>query len=77
MICKGNAMGKVKEPAITYVVDKKGKKTAVILPIEKYEQLLEDLEDLAVIASRKTEPTYDWEDLKKKLKKDGILSNKV
>ena len=70
-------MGKVKEPATTYIVDKKVKKTAVILPIEKYEELLEDLEDLAVIASRKTEPTYDWGDLKKKLKRDGILSDKV
>jgi PHD/YefM family antitoxin component YafN of YafNO toxin-antitoxin module len=70
-------MGKVIEPATTYIVDKKGKKTAVILPLEKYEELLEDLEDLAVIASRKTEPTYDWDNLKKKLKRDGILSDKV
>jgi len=65
---------KVKEPSATYIVDKKGKRTAVIFPIEKYEELLEDV---AVILSRKTEPTYDWEDLKKKLKRDGILSNKV
>lgn len=70
-------MGKVKEPATTYIVDKKGKKTAVILPIEKYEELLEDLEDLAVIASRKNESTHDWEDLKKKLIRDGILSGKA
>ena len=70
-------MSKVKEPMATYIVDKKGKKTAVILPIEKYEELLEDLEDLAVIATRKAEPTYDWERLKKKLKRDGLLSNKV
>ncbi|MGA2623172.1 MAG: type II toxin-antitoxin system prevent-host-death family antitoxin [Bacteroidota bacterium] len=70
-------MSRAKEPTVTYVVDKKGKRTAVILPIEKYEELLEDLRDLAIAASRKTEPTYDWEDLKKKLKKDGILSNKV
>ena len=67
-------MAKVKEPSVTYIVDKKGKKTAVILPIERYEELLEDL---AVIASRKHEPTYDWEDLKKKLKKNGILSDKA
>lgn len=70
-------MGKVKEPANTYIVDKKGKKTAVVMPIEKYEELLEDLEDLAVIASRKTESTYDWKDLKTKLKRDGLLSNRI
>ena len=61
----------------TYVVNEKGEKTAIIIPIEKYEELLEDLEDLAAVASRKTKPTYDWEDLKKKLKADGVLSNKV
>ena len=70
-------MGKVKEPEATYIVDKKGKRTSVILPIEKYEELLEELEDLAAIASRKKEPTYDWVTLKKKLKKDGILSDNV
>jgi hypothetical protein len=67
-------MPRVKEPEPTYIVDKKGKKKAVILSIERYEELLEDLEDLAVIASRKKEPPMDWEVLKKKLKRDGIIS---
>ena len=66
-------MGKVKEPTATYVVDKKGKKTAVILSIEKYEQLMEDLDDLSAIVARKNEPTIAWEKVKKKLKKDGLL----
>jgi PHD/YefM family antitoxin component YafN of YafNO toxin-antitoxin module len=70
-------MGKIKEPEATYVVNKKGKKTAIILPMEKYEELMEDLEDLAIIASRKNEPTHDWEGLKKKLQNDGILPNKI
>lgn len=29
-----------------YIVDEKGKKTAVVLPIGEYENLLEDLQDL-------------------------------
>jgi prevent-host-death family protein len=58
-------MAKVKEPVTSYIVNSKGKKTAVILPIERYEEMLEDLEDLADIASRKHEPTHDWEDLKR------------
>ena len=70
-------MAKVKEPETTYIVDRSGKKTAVILSIERYEELLEDLEDLAVIASRKSEPSHEWETLKKKLKKDGVVSGKV
>ena len=36
-----------------FVVDASGKKTAVILPVEEYEELLEDIHDLAVIAERK------------------------
>ncbi|MCY7392174.1 MAG: type II toxin-antitoxin system Phd/YefM family antitoxin [Leptolyngbyaceae cyanobacterium CAN_BIN12] len=38
-----------------YVVDSNGTKTAVILTIEQYEQLLEDLHDLAVVAERRLE----------------------
>ncbi len=56
-----------------YVVDEKGKRTAVILPVEEYEELLEDLHDLAIIAERQEEPTVPFEKLKQKLKKDGLL----
>ena len=38
-------MGIIKEK---YIVNNKGKKTAIILPMKRYEQLLEDLHDLAV-----------------------------
>ena len=41
----------------SYVVDENGNRTAVMLPIEEYEELLEDLQDLAVIAERRDEPT--------------------
>ena len=41
----------------SYVVDESGKRTAVMLPIEEYEELLRDLQDLAVIAKRRSEPT--------------------
>ena len=68
-------MAKVKEPDATYVVNSKGKKTAIILPIERYERLLEDLEDLAVMTSRDKEPDVPWEEVKKRLKKDGLLPN--
>ncbi|NOZ59952.1 MAG: type II toxin-antitoxin system Phd/YefM family antitoxin [Euryarchaeota archaeon] len=56
-----------------YIVDSRGQKMAVILPIEEYEELLEDLHDLAVIAERRDEPTVTLEELKKRLKKDGLL----
>ena len=41
----------------SFVVDENGKRTAVVLPIEEYERLLEDLEDLALIAQRRNEST--------------------
>jgi len=57
-----------------YVVDKEGQRRAIILPIEEYEELLEDLHDLAIIAERRDEPTISFEELKQRLKKDGLLS---
>ncbi len=56
-----------------YVVDTKGKKTAVILSIKRYEQLVEDLHDLAVVAERRDEEPISLEEMKRRLKKDGLL----
>lgn len=56
-----------------FVVDESGRKTAVILPIEEYDELMEDIHDLAVIAERKDEPTIKFDELKKKLKADGLI----
>jgi PHD/YefM family antitoxin component YafN of YafNO toxin-antitoxin module len=56
-----------------YIVDEEGKRTAVVLPVEEYEELLEDLHDLAIIAERRDEPTISFEELKKRLEDDGIL----
>ena len=50
-----------------YVIDEEGRKKAVIIPIEEYEELLEDLHDLAVIAERRDEPTIDFEKVKENL----------
>jgi len=54
-------------------VSKEGKKIAVIIPIEEFEELLEDLHDLAIISERKDEPAISLEDLREKLIEDGIL----
>lgn len=51
-----------------YVIDVKGKKTAVLLPIERYEQLLEDLHDLAVVAERRGEEVVSFEEVKRRLR---------
>ncbi|MCH8186675.1 MAG: hypothetical protein IH862_11295 [Chloroflexi bacterium] len=41
-----------------FIVDEQGRKTAIILPIKEYEELLEDL---AIIAERRHEPTEPLE----------------
>ncbi len=57
-----------RESAAEYVV-KNGKKKAVILPIEEYEELLEDLHDLGVIAGRRHEKTIPFENVLSRLAK--------
>jgi PHD/YefM family antitoxin component YafN of YafNO toxin-antitoxin module len=59
---------KIREWAAEYVV-KNGKRKAVILPIEEYEELLEDLHDLGVIASRRHDKMIPFEDVLRRLKK--------
>lgn len=59
------------EPGEQYIVDRQGKRTAVILPIRRYERLLEDLHDLAVVAERRDEPTISFDELRRRLASDG------
>lgn len=56
-----------------YVVDSKGERTAVILPVKRYEQLLEDLHDLAVVAERREEQPISLDEMKRRLKENGLL----
>ena len=56
-----------------YVIDEKGKKTGVILTVKQYEKLLEDLHDLAVVAERKSEKPITLDEMKRRLKRDGLL----
>ena len=57
-----------------FIVDeRRGRKTAVVLPIEEYERLLEDLHDLAVLAERRDEESVPLEEVEKKLKADGLI----
>lgn len=64
-----------KQIEVQYVTNQAGEKTAVILPIEEYEELLEDLDDLALAAERRAEPTVSHDELLAELKRDGILSD--
>ncbi|HEX7173712.1 MAG TPA: hypothetical protein VF240_00320 [Pyrinomonadaceae bacterium] len=58
---------------IQYVTNEAGEKTAVILSIEEFKELLEDIEDLATAAERRDEPTVAHDDVVTELKRDGLL----
>jgi len=56
-----------------FITDADGNKAFVILPIEDYQELMEDLEDLAAIAEQKDEPAVSWETVKQGLYNDDLL----
>ena len=58
---------------IEYITDANGNKISVILPVQRYEEILEDIQDLVAIAERKSEVTVTLDQLKKSLKTDGLL----
>ena len=66
-------MVQISELQAQSVTNEAGEKTAVILPIDEFLELLEDMQDLAVLAERRDEPTVSFEEVKKRLKKDGLL----
>ncbi|WP_420632208.1 hypothetical protein [Candidatus Leptofilum sp.] len=68
-------MAILKDMQVQYITNESGERSSVILSIEDFETLLEDLEDLAVVAERKGEPTISHEILKQELKSDGLLSD--
>jgi hypothetical protein len=56
-----------------YLVDEHGTKKAVVIPIEEYEELLEDLYDIAVVLERKDETPITLAEFKKWLEDEGLL----
>jgi PHD/YefM family antitoxin component YafN of YafNO toxin-antitoxin module len=65
----------LKELNVQYITNEAGERSGIIMSMEDFEALLETLEDLAVVAKRRDEPTVSYEDLKAQLIKDGLLPN--
>ena len=63
----------IKQLEVQYVTNQTGEKTAVLMPIAEFEELMEDIEDLAAVAERREEPTVSHEDLLVELKCDGLI----
>jgi len=58
-----------------YVTDEEGRKTAVLLSIEEFDDLIEDLGDLAIAAERRDERSIPHQQVVAELEKDGYLSH--
>ena len=66
-------MIKIEQLYPQFITDDKGNKQSVILPIAALQELLEDMNDLAIIAERKDEPATRHNELINELKSDGLL----
>lgn len=58
-----------------FLTDQAGTKVAVVLPVEEYEELMEDVSDLAAVAERRNEERVTFAEVKQRLISDGILSD--
>ncbi len=62
-------------PKEQFLVDTEGRRTGVVIPLRRYAAMMEDLHDLAVVAERKDEGTISLEEMKRRLRKDGLLQD--
>jgi len=56
-----------------YITDSAGQRVSVVIPVAEFEELLEDLNDLAAIAERRDEPSISHEEVIAGLKRDGLI----
>ena len=56
-----------------YITDDQGNRVSVVLPVDDYQELLDDLEDLAVVAERRDEESIAHDDVLNHLKASGKL----
>ncbi|MFO7818570.1 MAG: hypothetical protein ACQES5_03515 [Thermodesulfobacteriota bacterium] len=56
-----------------FIINEKGEKESVILPIDKYYQLIEEIKDLAIVAERRSEDLIPHTDVVADLKNEGYL----
>lgn len=56
-----------------YLTDAGGTKIAVVLPVLEFEELMEDVSDLAAVAERRGEPRVPLAEVKQRLIADGLL----
>ena len=63
----------IKRFRLRFVTNRKGKKTEVIMKVKDFEELLEDFNDMSIVAERRDEETISHKDLVKDLKRNDII----
>jgi hypothetical protein len=58
---------------VQYVTDENGQRTAVLLPLDEYEELLEDLHVTRIAEETKADDLIPWEQVKTELVSEGKL----
>jgi hypothetical protein len=58
---------------IQFLVNEKGKETAVLIDLKKHGRLWEDFYDSVICKQRKNEPRVSWETVKRRLRRAGKL----
>ena len=56
-----------------YITNENGEKLSVVLSVEEFEAILEDYEDLAIVAERKDESSISHDKLLEELKTDELI----
>lgn len=62
---------------VQYIVDEQNQRTSVLLPVTVYNQLLEDLHDLAVVAQRQEKSSINLEEMLSRLGLHDELQHSV
>lgn len=58
---------------VQYITDEHGQRTGVIVPIEEYEELFEDLHVSRIAEETKDDELIPWKDVKAELISEGKL----
>ncbi len=66
-------MPKLKDLRVQYLTDESGEKVGVVLPVQQFNELMDDIDDLAAVAERREEPSLTHEQVLAELKRDGLL----
>ena len=62
---------------IQFVTDDAGKRTAVLISLAEWGEVWEDIYDIMVSESRKSEPTVSWKELKTEMAREENLRGTI